>query len=396
MDNFRFYSPTEFIFGKDTEQEVGKRITQEQIKKVLLHYGGGSIKRSGLYDTVIASIKEAGISFVELGGVKPNPIDSLVYEGIELCKKEEIDFILAVGGGSVIDSAKAIAAGAKYNGDFWDFFDRKARVEDALPIGTILTIPAAGSEGSTATVITKEEGNLKRGMGSDLLRPVFSIINPELTYTLPMWQTAAGIVDMISHLFERYITKSKDVILTDRLMESTLISIMEAARVILEDPENYEARATICWAGTIAHNGVLGVGREEEWSTHMLEHELSALYDMTHGAGLAVMFPAYMKYTLLEDVDRYYRLATEALGVPHNYEHKEEVALEGIVRLMGFFVELGMPITLEEAGASREDIPKLLEKLKENQGDSFGQFVKLDLEDCRRIYELASEGTNDE
>ncbi|MGS0972227.1 MAG: iron-containing alcohol dehydrogenase [Candidatus Izemoplasmataceae bacterium] len=391
MDNFRFYSPTEFIFGKDTEQEVGKRLLQENVKKVFLHYGGGSIKKSGLYDTVVDSLKKEKIEYVELGGVKPNPVDSLVYEGIELCKKEDVDFILAVGGGSVIDSAKAIAAGVKYDGDFWDFFDGKTRVEDSLPVATILTIPAAGSEGSSATVITKEDGGLKRGMGSNLLRPVFSIINPELTYTLPMWQTAAGIVDMISHIFERYITRSRDVVLTDRLMESTLISIMEAARTIIEDPENYEARATICWAGTIAHNGVLGVGREEEWTTHGLEHELSALYDMTHGAGLAVLFPAYMQYTLLQDVDRYYRLATEVFGVPHNYDHKEDTAMEGIVRLVGFFIEIGMPTTLEEAGAKKEDIPKLIEKLKINNGESFGQFMKLTLDDARRIYELASE-----
>jgi alcohol dehydrogenase YqhD (iron-dependent ADH family) len=391
MDNFKFYSPTEFIFGKDVEQEVGKRVKQTGAKKVFLHYGGGSIKRSGLYDTVVSSLKEEGVAFVELGGVKPNPVDSLVYEGIELCKKESCDFVLAVGGGSVIDSAKAIAAGVKYDGDFWDFYDRKATVKEALPVGVILTIPAAGSEGSSATVITKESDGLKRGMGSNLLRPVFSFINPELTYTLPMWHTAAGIVDMMAHIFERYITKSKDVVLTDRLMESTLISIMEAARVIVEEPENYEARATICWAGTIAHNGILGVGREEEWTTHGLEHELSALYDMTHGAGLAVMFPAYMRYTLEEDIDRYYRLATEVFGVPHNYQYKTDVALEGIIRLVGFFIEIGMPTTLEEAGAKKEDIPKLIEKLKMNSGESFGQFMKLTLEDAKNIYELASE-----
>jgi len=391
MDNFRFYSPTEFIFGKDTELEVGERIASEKPNKVLLHYGGGSIKKSGLYDRVMDSLKQANIDFVELGGVKPNPVDALVYTGIELCQKEGIDFILAVGGGSVIDSAKAIAAGVKYDGDFWDFFDGKASVKEALPIGTILTIPAAGSEGSSATVITKEEGMLKRGMGSNLLRPVFSILNPELTYTLPMWHTAAGIVDMMSHIFERYITKSKDVVLTDRLLEATLISIMEAGRVLLDDPENYEARATICWAGTIAHNGITGVGREEEWTAHMLEHELSALYDMTHGAGLAVVFPAYMQYTLLEDVDRYYRLATEVFGIPHNYEQKEQVANEGIVRLMGFFVELGMPITLEEAGGKKEDIETLLKKFKVNIGENFGRFMKLNLEDARKIYEMTSE-----
>ncbi len=391
MDNFKFYSPTEFVFGKDTEQEVGKLLKRYGAKKVFIHYGGGSIKQSGLYDTVIAALKTEAIAFVELGGAKPNPIDTLVYEGIELCKQAACDFVLAVGGGSTIDSAKAIAAGALYDGDFWDFYDRKATVRKALPVATILTIPAAGSEGSSATVVTKESEGLKRGMGSDLLRPKFSIINPELTMSLPMWHTAAGIVDMMSHIFERYLSKTKDVILTDRLCEATLISIMEAARKIVKEPNDYEARATICWAGTIAHNGSLGVGREEDWLTHGLEHELSALYDMTHGAGLAVMFPAYMKYVLDEDVERFYRLSTKVFGVPENHFHKREVALEGIERLMLFFKEIGMPTTLKDAGAEKVDIPKLLETLEINQGKSFGRYKKLTLDDARKIYELAWE-----
>lgn len=390
MENFNFYSPTEFVFGKDTEKEVGSLVKKYGAKKVFLHYGGGSIKKTGLYERVTKTLKDAGVDYVELGGVKPNPVDSKVYEGIDLCKKENCDFMLAVGGGSVIDSAKAIAAGVKYDGDFWDFYDRKAVIEDALPVGTILTIPAAGSEGSSATVITKEDEGLKRGSGSNLLRPKFSIINPELTYTLPMWQTAAGIVDMMAHIFERYLSKTEDVILTDRLMESTLISIMEAARKILIQSDDYEARATICWAGTIAHNGILGVGREEDWTTHGLEHELSALYDMTHGAGLAVMFPAYMTYTLEEDLERYYRLATKVFGVPENHFDKRVAALEGIKRLKAFFKEIGMPITLEEAGAKKEDIPKLLKTLKINNGEKFGNFKSLTLEDAENIYTLAS------
>jgi alcohol dehydrogenase YqhD (iron-dependent ADH family) len=390
VENFNFYSPTEFVFGKDTEKEVGSLVKKYGAKKVFLHYGGGSIKKTGLYERVTKTLKDAGVDYVELGGVKPNPVDSKVYEGIDLCKKENCDFMLAVGGGSVIDSAKAIAAGVKYDGDFWDFYDRKAVIEDALPVGTILTIPAAGSEGSSATVITKEDEGLKRGSGSNLLRPKFSIINPELTYTLPMWQTAAGIVDMMAHIFERYLSKTEDVILTDRLMESTLISIMEAARKILIQSDDYEARATICWAGTIAHNGILGVGREEDWTTHGLEHELSALYDMTHGAGLAVMFPAYMTYTLEEDLERYYRLATKVFGVPENHFDKRVAALEGIKRLKAFFKEIGMPITLEEAGAKKEDIPKLLKTLKINNGEKFGNFKSLTLEDAENIYTLAS------
>lgn len=391
MDNFRFYSPTEFVFGRDQEKEVGKLLKENGATKVLLHYGGGSIKKTGLYDRVVKSLKDAGVDFVELGGVKPNPVDSLVYKGIDLVKKEGVDFLLPVGGGSVIDSAKAIAAGALYDGDFWDFFDRKARMEKALPVGVILTIPAAGSEGSAATVITKESAQLKRGAGGNAVRPVFAIINPELTYTLPMWQTSAGIVDMISHIYERYFTTSQDVILTDRQSEATLVSIMEAARTIMKDPENYEARATICWAGTVAHNGVLGVGRNEEWTAHGLEHQLSALYDMTHGAGLAVIFPAYMKYTLEADLERYYRLATTVFGVPQNHFDKRAVALEGIDRMVKFFKEIGMPVTLKEAGAKKEDIPRLVELLSKNTGESFGSFMELTLDDAKKIYELAWE-----
>ncbi len=389
MENFKFYSPTEFVFGKETEHEVGKLLSRYGVKKVFVHYGGGSIKKSGLYDSVIKALEKENIDTVELGGAKPNPVDALVYEGIELCKKERCDFVLAVGGGSAIDSAKAIAAGALYDGDFWDFFDKKATVEKALPVATILTIPAAGSEGSSATVITKESAGLKRGMGSDLLRPKFSIINPELTMSLPMWHTAAGIVDMMSHIFERYLSKTSDVILTDRLCEATLVSIMEAARTIIKEPNNYEARATICWAGTIAHNGSLGVGRQEDWITHGLEHELSALYDMTHGAGLAVMFPAYMTYVLDEDLERFYRLATQAFGVPENHFNKKAVALEGIERLKAFFQSIGMPTTLKKAGAKKEDIPKLLETLEKNLGQTFGSFKTLTLEDAKKIYELA-------
>ncbi|HOO43608.1 MAG TPA: iron-containing alcohol dehydrogenase, partial [Bacillota bacterium] len=247
MLNFEFHSPTEFVFGKDTELQVGKLLKSYKAKKVLIHYGSGSIKRSGLFDRVVKAMTELNIEYLELGGVVPNPRDTLVYEGIKICKEEKVDFILAVGGGSVIDSAKAIAAGAKYTGDFWDFFDRKASIKSALKIGVILTIPAAGSEGSPVSVITKTEGLLKRGGYSQEIRPTFAIINPELTYTLPKYQTAAGIVDMMSHIFERYLTKTTDVILTDRLSEATLVSIIEAAKIVMKEPTNYEARATICW-----------------------------------------------------------------------------------------------------------------------------------------------------
>jgi alcohol dehydrogenase len=389
MENFRFYSPTKFVFGKDTENEVGTLLRRANAKKVLIHYGGGSIIQSGLLGRVETAIKKESIEYLMLGGVKPNPRSGLVYEGIELVKREKVDFILAVGGGSAIDSAKAIAAGALYEGDFWDFYDHKARITRALPVGVVLTIPAAGSEGSTASVITHEDGMLKRGMGSDILRPVFSIINPELTYTLPSYQTGAGISDMIAHIFERYLSHTKGVELTDRLCEATLKSIINAAKVIVKNPKDYDARATISWSGTIAHNGILGVGREEDWSTHGLEHELSALYDVAHGAGLSVMFPAFMKYTLDVDVERYRQLAVRVFDVLDDPKQPRKVALAGIAELEKFYRLIGMPLTFKEIGAKKEDIDYLLDKLQINRGPEFGSFKKLNREDCRAIYLLA-------
>ncbi|MFA7076079.1 MAG: iron-containing alcohol dehydrogenase [Candidatus Izemoplasmatales bacterium] len=389
MDNFMFNSPTKFVFGKETENQVGDLLKSYGATKVLIHYGTGSIKRSGLFDRAVESIIAANIDYVELGGVVPNPRDTLVYEGIELCKKEKVDFVLAVGGGSSIDSAKAIAAGALYNGDFWDFWERKVELTEALKVGVILTIPAAGSEGSNSSVITKTDGMLKRGLNSDVYRPTFAIINPELTYTLPVYQTAAGIVDMMSHILERYLTKTKNVILVDRLAESTLVSIIEAARVVMKEPTNYEARATICWASTIAHNGFLGVGRISDWATHRLEHELSALYDVTHGAGLAVMFPAYMRYTIMEDIQRYRRFAIKVFNIKDSKHKPLKVAHAGINALESFFKEIGMPTSFKEIGAKEEDIPKLIEKLRVNVGERVGNFKSLTMEDAENIYHIA-------
>lgn len=389
MENFIFNSPTKFIFGKNTESQIGEVLKSYNAKKILIHYGTGSIKRSGLFDRIVEAIEAVNIQYIELGGVVPNPRDTLVYEGIELCKKENIDFILAVGGGSSIDSAKAIAAGAKYDGDFWDFYDRKAEIKDALKVGVILTIPAAGSEGSNSSVITKTDGMLKRGLNTEFYRPTFAIINPELTYTLPAYQTAAGIVDMMSHILERYLTKSKNVILVDRLSESTLVSIIEAARVVMKEPTNYEARATICWASTIAHNGFLGVGRISDWATHRLEHELSALYDVTHGAGLAVMFPAYMQYTIMEDIQRYRRFAIKVFEIKDNKRKPLKVAQAGIKALQDFFKEIGMPTSFKDIEAKEEDIPKLVEKLRINVGERIGNFKSLTMEDAENIYHIA-------
>lgn len=385
MINFNFYSPTEFVFGKDTELKIAKLLTKHGANRVLIHYGGGSIKKSGLYDRVITVLNDHDIKYFELGGVVPNPRSKLVYEGINLVRKEKIDFILAIGGGSAIDSAKAIALGTYYEGDFWDLYDGFTPTK-AVPVGVILTLPASGSEASNSTVITNEKLGLKRGTNSDLIRPVFAIINPELTYTLPSYHAFAGVVDMMSHIFERYLTNTKDVFLTDLMSEAVLVAIIDAAGKMLVDPYDYEARATISWAGTIAHNGLLGVGRIGDWVSHRLEHELSALYDVSHGAGLAVVFPNYMLYTLDHDIDRYYQLAVNVFKVEPNEQNKRQIATEGIIRLKEFYKKIGMPLTFKEIGAKEEDIPVLLEKLEVNMGPVFGNFVKLTIEDARKIY----------
>ncbi|MDD3842399.1 MAG: iron-containing alcohol dehydrogenase [Candidatus Izemoplasmatales bacterium] len=391
MRNFTFYSPTEFVFGSKTEEQVGKLLKKYGASNVMIHFGGGSIIKSGLLAKVEMSLQAEKIRYILFGGAQPNPRSGLVYQGIEICKNEKIDFILAIGGGSAIDSAKAIACGAKYDGDFWDFFDGSANIIAAIKIGVILTLPASGSEGSHRTVITKEDGMLKRGAGNEFIRPVFSIINPELTFTLPTYQTAAGIVDMMSHILERYLTRTLNVELTDRLCEATLISIIEAGKKVIKDPFDYEARATICWSGTIAHNGILGVGRTEDWATHQLEHELSARYDVTHGAGLAVMFPAYMQYALDVDINRFKRLAITVWGIEDNPKAPKTVALEGIKAMKGFFREIGMPTTFLEIGAQERDIDFLVDKLFQGKDDSFGAFKTLNREDAKAVYRLACE-----
>ena len=387
MDNFNFYSPTYFVFGRGRENEAGKYVKRFGGSKVLLHYGGGSAIKSGLLDRVKNSLKKENISFLELGGVKPNPRSGLVYQGIEICKKEKIDFLLAVGGGSVIDSAKAIAAGALYNGDFWDFYCGK-RVEKALPVGTILTIAAAGSEGSNGSVITNEKGMLKRSAEGDALGPVFSILNPELTFTLPAYQTACGITDMMAHVMERYFTNTKEVEITDRLCEGILLAIINEATKVIAEPDNYDARANIMWAGMVAHNDICGVGREQDWATHGMEHELSALYDVAHGAGLAVMFPAWMKYVMHHDIMRFAQFAVRIWGCQMDFQHPENAAKKGIEKLEQFLVSIGMPIRFAQLGAKAEDIPLLVKNMQ--LGDkTLGSFVKLTENDIRKIYELA-------
>ena len=384
MENFNFYSPTEFIFGKDTENDCGKYVKKYGGTKVLIHYGSGSAIKSGLIDRVKASLDAQGISYVMLGGVKPNPRDTLIYEGIELCRKENVDFILSVGGGSCIDSAKGIAIGVLYDGDFWDFYTDKATVTKALPIGTVLTIAAAGSEGSGASVVTKEDGMWKRDVGSDLLRPRFSILNPALTQTLPAYQTACGATDIMAHVFERYFTNTKEVEITDRLCEAVLLTMIKETPRVIEDPDNYEARANIMWAGTIAHNDVVGVGRDQDWNSHGIEHELSGLYDCAHGAGLAVVMPAWMEHVYKHDVMRFAQMAVRVWGCEMNFANPEATALEGIASFRTFLHDIGMPINFEELGAKAEDIPVLIEKFGVGDGET-GGFVHLKASDVEQI-----------
>jgi len=382
MENFKYQCQTKIIFGKETENQAGEEI-RKLGKKVLLHYGSGSIKKTGLYERIVASLKNANVEFVELSGVVPNPRLSLVKEGIELCKKEEVDSILAVGGGSVIDSAKAIAAGACYGGDVWDFFEGK-RIEKSLPVGVVLTISAAGSEASMATVITNEDGPRKASSHGNI-RPKFAILNPKLTYSVSKDQTANGIADMMAHIFERYFTNSKSVDLTDKLCEGALRSIIKNGRIVMDEPENYDARANLMWASTLAHNGLLGTGREEDWASHGIEHQLSAFYDIPHGAGLAIIFPAWMRYVVKQDISRFAQFGREVWRIKECCE--EDMAISAIEKTKGYFKELGLPTSLTELDIGDEKFSEMA-KLCAGSGRR-GNFVKLKPEDIERIYELA-------
>ncbi len=389
MDNFNFYSPTEFVFGKGRENECGAYVKKFGGSKVLIHFGGGSVVRSGLLDRVKTSLQAEGILFEELGGVKPNPRDTLVYEGIRLCKDKGIDFILAVGGGSVIDSAKAIAVGVPYDGDFWDFYSGKAQIRAALPVATVLTIAAAGSEGSGDSVITKEDGMWKRGAGSEHMRPKFSVMNPELTCTLPAYQTACGATDIMAHVFERYFTNTTEVEITDRLCEAVLMTMVKETPRVIEDPNNYQARANIMWAGTVAHTNLVGVGRAQDWNSHGIEHELSGLYDCAHGAGLAVIMPAWMEYVMPHNPMRFAQMANRVFGVAMNYENPTDTAKKGITAFREFLRKIGMPINFAELGAKEEDIPTLVEKFGLGETGKTGGFVQLTSESVRAILENA-------
>ena len=392
MKNFVFYSPAEFVFGKATEMQVGALARKHGARKVMIVYGGGSVVRSGLLDRVKQSLQEAGIEYCLMSGVQPNPVDTKVYEGIEFCRREQADMLLPVGGGSVIDTAKAIAAGVLYEGDFWDFYIGKAKVTKALKVAVVLTIPAAGSEGSGNTVITKLDGLQKLSLRvPEVLRPVFSIMNPELTYTLPPFQTACGVADMMAHIMERYFTNTQEVEIGDRLCEGTLMAIINEAPKVMRNPEDYGARANLMWAGMIAHNGTCGVGCEEDWASHFLEHEISAIYGVTHGAGLSVIFPAWMTWMVEHNVGKIAQYAVRVWGVPES-EDKKAVALEGIGKLKAFFSSLGLPVTFKELGIENPDIDRLADSLHRNKGELVGNYVKLTKQDSKEIYHLACAG----
>lgn len=392
MNNFVFYSPTEFVFGKATEMQVGALARKHGARKVMIVYGGGSVVRSGLLDRVKQSLQEAGIEYCLMGGVQPNPVDTKVYEGIEFCRREQADMLLPVGGGSVIDTAKAIAAGVLYEGDFWDLYIGKAKVTKALKVAVVLTIPAAGSEGSGNTVITKLDGLQKLSLRvPEVLRPVFSIMNPELTYTLPPFQTACGVADMMAHIMERYFANTQEVEIGDRLCEGTLMAIINEAPKVMRNPEDYGARANLMWAGMIAHNGTCGVGCEEDWASHFLEHEISAIYGVTHGAGLSVIFPAWMTWMVEHNVGKIAQYAVRVWGVPES-EDKKAVALEGIGKLKAFFSSLGLPVTFKELGVENPDIDRLADSLHRNKGELVGNYVKLTKLDSKEIYRLACAG----
>ena len=386
MDNFQYFTPTKVVFGKDTVSQVATLIKEFGGKKVLIHYGGGSVIRSGLMDKVKVILEEAGISYIMLGGAVPNPRLSLVYEGIELCKKENVDFILAVGGGSAIDSAKGIGYGVTNDGDVWDFYDYKRTATGCLPIGVILTLAATGTEMSEASVITKEEGLVKRGYSSDYGRPKFAIMDPVLTTTLPDYQTASGCTDIMMHTMERYFSNGGHMEVTDQVAEGILRTVMENAKILVKDPKNYEARAEVMWAGSLAHNGLTG----GDWMCHNLEHEVGGLYDVTHGAGLAAIWGSWARYVYKECLPRFKRFAIHVMGVT-NEGTDEEIALRGIEAMEVFYRTIKMPTNLRELGVepTEEEMVIMAHKCAVASGGKGGSAKVLEEKDMLEIYRLA-------
>ena len=391
MNNFTFYSPTEFVLGRETEKQTGELCLKYGATRVMIVYGGGNVVRSGLLDRVKESLCAANIEMCELSGVQPNPIDTKVREGLDLARRFAPDFLLPVGGGSVIDTAKAIAVGYYYEGDFWDFYIGKAKPVKALSLGVVLTIPAAGSEGSGNSVITNTTTKVKNGLRQPmLLRPKFAVMNPELTMTLPAWQTASGISDMMAHILERYLSNTPDVMIGDRLAEGMLLAIMETAERLMQAPNDYEARANIMWCGTIAHNDTCSLGRQEDWNSHAMEHEISAEYDVTHGAGLAVIFPAFLQYAADHNPHMVAQLAHRVLGIADTGNERED-ALSGALKLKAWFHDvLKMPVTFAQLGIEHPDLELLNTRLHKLKGEILpGGYMPLDAEATMQIYKLA-------
>lgn len=394
MLNFYYYAPTKVVFGKNTESKAGELVKEFGGTKVLVHFGGQSAKKSGLLDRVCDSLKAAGLDYILLGGVVPNPRLSLVEKGIELCKKEKIDFILAVGGGSVIDSSKGIAMGATTDTPVWDFYIGKALSTKCLPVGTILTIAAAGSEMSASSVITNEDGDIKRGLNNDLYRPRFSILNPELTMSLPKWQTASGCADIMMHTMERYFARDKDhSMVVDSIAVSIMKTVMYYSRILVKKPDDYNARAEIMWAGSLSHNTLTGPFGNGDWSTHQIEHELSGMFDITHGAGLAAIWASWARYVYKEDIDRFVSFAVDVMGIPapKSESDKDDVANAGIDAMEQFFRDIQMPVSIREFKTEWNDeiIAELARKATFNNTRTFGAIKKLDTPDVEAIYRKA-------
>ena len=392
MKDFVYYAPTEVVFGEQSEERVASLTKKYGGTKVLVHYGGQSAVRSGLLDKICGLLREGGIEYVTLGGVVPNPRLSKVYEGIELCRKEQVDFLLAVGGGSVIDSAKAIAYGVCYDGDVWDFYLGKAEPEKMLPVATVLTIPAAGSEMSEASVITNEDGDVKLGYSNDMSRPKFAIMNPRRTFTLPPYQTAAGVTDMMMHTMERYFTKDDDMDLTTDLAEAVLRRMKTAIFPVLKNPEDYRNRAQIMWGGNVAHNGLTGCGISDDWATHQLEHERSGMFDVTHGAGLAAIWPSWARYVMHENLSRFVRFAVNVMDVPNDFTDPEGTAQKGIEAMECFYHSIGMPINIKELigrDITDDEIREMARKCSRDNTASCGCLKVLKVEDMETIYKMA-------
>ena len=392
MFDFKYFTPTKVLFGKNTENKVADLIQEFGGKKVLIHYGGGSVIRSGLMQKVTDKLDAAGIKYVKLGGAVPNPRLSLVYEGIDLCKKEGLDFILALGGGSAIDSAKAIGYGVMNDCDVWDLYDYKKQAKACMPLGVILTLAATGSEMSDSSVITKEEGLVKRGYSSDFCRPRFAILNPELTMTLPDYQTACGCTDIMMHTMERYFTNGGNMELTDSMAEALLRTVKENAKILARDPKNYDARAEVMWAGSLSHNGLTGCGNDGgDWMTHKLEHELGGLYDVAHGAGLAAIWGSWARYVYKNCLPRFKRYAINVMGIEPNAGSDEEIALKGIEAMEDFYREIKMPTNLRELGVNATDDDLMLMAHKcavgVNGGKGSARFLKE--EDMLEIYKMS-------